>query len=106
MEEYSKIYTAVTGINSSAQELLKIGERIYYNEKIMNALNGFSRRDDILPERFFNTPGTSGNNIEIKPINKKDFNTALDNYYIVRGLTKRGMPVSKKALELGLIWEE
>jgi aldehyde:ferredoxin oxidoreductase len=105
LEEYSKVYTAVTGVSSSAQDLLKIGERIYYQEKIMNSLNNFTSKDDDLPARFFNKPGTSGNNINIKPINREEFLKARSNYYKIRGLDQDGQPIKKKAKELDLEWK-
>jgi aldehyde:ferredoxin oxidoreductase len=96
----------VTGVESTGQDLLKIGERIYYAERIMNAKNGFNKKDDDLPQRFFEEPGSSGNNIEIKPINRKDFQAARTNYYIVRGLDGNGLPTKEKAQELGLKWND
>lgn len=105
LEEFSRAYTAVTGVSSSAQDLLKVGERIYYNERIMNSLNGFNSEDDDLPERFFSEPGTGGNNIEIPPINRQEFLQALRKYYRVRGLDQNGLPLKEKAEELGLKWE-
>ena len=106
LEEYSRAFTAVTGVESTGQDLLKIGERIYYAERIMNAKNGFNKKDDDLPQRFFEEPGSSGNNIEIKPINRKDFQAARTNYYIVRGLDGNGLPTKEKAQELGLKWND
>ena len=51
LEEYAKAYTAVTGVESSAQDLMSIGERIYYNERIINYLNGFDAQSDRSEER-------------------------------------------------------
>jgi len=104
LEEYARAFTAVTGVDSTGQDLFKIGERIYYAERIMNAKNGFNKVNDDLPQRFFEEPGTSGNNIEIQPIDRDDFITARTNYYIVRGLDGNGLPTQEKAEELGLNW--
>ncbi|WP_457551423.1 aldehyde ferredoxin oxidoreductase family protein [Desulfobacula sp.] len=105
LEEYASVYEAVTGIETTAQGLLKKGEEIYYNERIINALNGFDARDDDLPDRFFSEPGSSGNNISIPPINKNNFLDARKKYYSIRGLTKNGMPRKDKAKSLGLLWK-
>jgi aldehyde:ferredoxin oxidoreductase len=102
LEEYAKIYTAVTGIKTSGQDLFKTGERIYYNERIMNAANGFSEKDDDLPDRFFTSPGYKNENIDIDPIDREAFLTARSNYYMVRKLDKKGMPVPETAKKLGL----
>lgn len=104
LEEFSRAYTAVTGVPSSAQDLLRAGERIYYNERIMNYLNGFTVEDDELPARFFSQPGSSGNNIDIPPIDRKEFCEARARYYKIRGLDENGLPLQQKARELGLEW--
>ena len=102
LEEYAKIYTAVTGIKTSGQDLFEVGERICYNERMMNAANGFTEKDDDLPVRFFTMPGYKDDGINIKPIDREAFLTARSNYYIARKLNKNGTPVSKVARELGL----
>jgi len=102
IEEYAKTFTAVTGVETTAQDLLRAGERIYYHERIMNALNGFTAADDDLPPRFFEQPGSSGNAIEIRPLDREEFLQARANYYKVRGLDENGMPTEEKAEELGL----
>lgn len=106
LEEYANAVTAVTGIDISAQQLLNVGERIIYNERIMNALNGFSEEDDDLPARFFHEAGSSGDHIDIAPINRQDFLDARSKYYRIRGLDPAGCPVGKKAGELGLEWND
>ncbi|RLB81875.1 MAG: aldehyde ferredoxin oxidoreductase [Deltaproteobacteria bacterium] len=102
LEEYAKIYTAVTGIKTSAQDLFKTGERIYYNERMMNTANGFTEKDDDLPDRFFSSPGYKNTSIDIDPIDRKAFLKARSDYYLVRKLDKKGLPVPETAMELGL----
>ena len=104
LEEYAAVFEAVTGIETSAQDLLEKGERIYYNERIINALNGFDAKDDDLPKRFFTQAGSSGNHIDILPINRDAFLNARKKYYDIRGLTPNGLPRKKKAQTLGLLW--
>ncbi len=102
-EEYAKVFTAVTGFQIDAQDLLKTGERIYYHERILNARNGFSAADDDLPPRFFTEAGNSGNEIEIKPLDRQEFLEPRANYYKVRGLDAAGQPTPKQFWALGLV---
>ncbi|MFC1566654.1 aldehyde ferredoxin oxidoreductase family protein [bacterium] len=102
LEEYARVFYGVTGIKTTAHDLLKVGERIYYNERIMNSLNGFTADDDDLPKRFFKSEGTSGNGIKIKPIDRDEFLKARSDYYKVRGLDENGMPRKEKVEELGI----
>lgn len=102
LEEYAKAFTAVTGIPTTAQRLLEAGERINYNERIMNSLNGFEGYDDDLPPRFFTESGTSGGGVEIKPLDRDEFLKARANYYAVRGLDDNGRPTEETARRLEL----
>ncbi|MBU1610502.1 MAG: aldehyde ferredoxin oxidoreductase family protein [Proteobacteria bacterium] len=104
LEEYARAYSAVTGLETTAQDLLRAGERIYFHDRVMNGINGFSIRDDDLPMRFFSEAGSSGGGVEIKPINRKEFYQARERYYRIRGLDERGKPLREKADELGVAW--
>jgi len=90
LEEYAELLSAVTGIDYSPQRLKEIGRRIVLAERFYNCANGFSRRDDLLPERFFTEAGSSGDGIEIRPIDRQRFEEELDKYYRIRGLNGDG----------------
>ncbi|WP_147819962.1 aldehyde ferredoxin oxidoreductase family protein [Salidesulfovibrio onnuriiensis] len=102
LEEYTKAYNAVTGEEISGNDLLRAGERICYNERIMNSLNGFSARDDDLPLRFFEEGGYSGGGVDIRPLDREGFLRARERYYRIRGLDDEGRPTREKTKELGL----
>ena len=104
LEEYAHALTAVTGIETTATDLSKIGERIYYNERIMNARWGFGSKDDDLPPRFFEEAGSGGPDFDVPPLNRDDFLGARSRYYKVRGLDADGAPTRDKARELDLEW--
>ncbi|MCL2155029.1 MAG: aldehyde ferredoxin oxidoreductase family protein [Leptospirales bacterium] len=104
LEEYSKILRAVTGVKIDGQDLIRVGERIYYNERIMNFMNGFTNKDDDLPERFFKYGGTSGDGISIPPISREEFLETRSRYYKIRGLTQDGECTKEKCEELELQW--
>ena len=105
LEEYARIYTAVTGVESSADDLLTVGERIDYQERIMNYCNGFRGTDDDLPARFFELPGTGDGHLEIPPLDRAEFLQALAVYRRIRGLDEEGRPTSERAAELGIAWD-
>ncbi len=104
LEEYARAFTAVTGVSATAQDLLLCGERIDYQERLMNARNGFTAADDDLPARFFNEEGTSGPGLPIPPVPRQDFLAARAAYYRIRGLTPDGLPTRETAERLGLPW--
>ena len=102
LEEYASAFSAVTGIETSAQDLLAAGERIYFRERMMNAKCGFTSEDDDLPPRFFSEKGSCGDGIDIPPLNREEFLEARSKYYRIRGLDIEGSPLRSSAEKLGL----
>lgn len=102
LEEFSRVFYGAAGLKISGEDLMRAGERIFYQERIINSMNGFSIKDDILPERFFTNNGSRGNGIEINAISRVDFDAALQKYYKIRGLSAEGYPLQEKINELGL----
>lgn len=47
-------------------------------------------KDDCLPARFFAEPGSSGEGVDIPPIDRARFDEELQKYYRIRGLTPAG----------------
>ncbi len=102
LEEYAQVYTAVTGLETTARDLQHLGERIVFHERLMNAANGFTSEHDDLPPRFFSEPGSSAHGIEIRPLDRQAFLQMRVNYYRIRGLDENGRPTPKKTRELNL----
>jgi len=90
LEEYAALLTAVTGVDFTATQLLAGGERIWLSERYYNQMNGFTSADDMLPERFFQEPGSSGHGISIPAIDRQRFLDERARYYRLRGLDDRG----------------
>ncbi|BCG46118.1 Tungsten-containing aldehyde:ferredoxin oxidoreductase [Citrifermentans bremense] len=90
LEEYGELLSAVTGVEYGPEQLKEIGERIYLTERFYNCANGFSMKDDLLPERFYTEPGSAGEGIEIPPLDRGRFQEELQKYYRIRGLTPDG----------------
>jgi aldehyde:ferredoxin oxidoreductase len=97
-EHFAEQYSAMTGIQTSAEEVLKTGERIYNLERYYNNLAGFNKReDDFLPKRFTEEAAT-GNSAG--HVSRMDI--MLDEYYNVRGWKDGVVPV-EKLVELGIL---
>ncbi len=105
LEEYAEAFSAVTGVETTAQDLLAAGERIYMGERIMNSRIGFDAEDDDLPSRFFDSPGTGGAGIRVPPLDRGEFLGARSRYYRVRGCDERGRPLEHRRRELDLPWQ-
>mgnify|MGYP001116847199 FL=1 len=94
---------AVTGWKVSVFELMKVGERRINMMRAFNVREGFGRKNDQLPKKFFKPlvgeGPTSGVSLSID-----EFNNALDLYYQIMGWTNDGVPTSAKYAELGIEW--
>lgn len=102
VEEFADALSAVTGIERSGQDLMDLGERVTFRDRIMNGLRGFTEADDDLPARFFEEPGTPGPWPELPPLPRVEFLEARARYYRIRGLDSDGSPLPGKAEALGL----
>lgn len=100
-EELAKLYTAATGRETTAAELMKIGERIQNLERAFNAREGLGRKNDMPPARFFE-PIKSGP-AKGERLEREKFERMLDEYYELRGWDVRtGNPTQAKLRELGI----
>jgi aldehyde:ferredoxin oxidoreductase len=108
MSKIAECYSAVTGIETTPEELKKAGERICNLNKALNVREGFSREDDIVPAWFIPVNAPEGiaemkDYYKEKTLSKDDVMKLLDDYYDERGWDKeRGVPTKEKLAELGL----
>ena len=86
------------GTDFRADDLLKIGERIWNQERLFNMQAGFDHTHDMLPERFLKEPIADGP--AKGQVSKVD--EMLPLYYELRGWSKNGEPLPETlaALEL------
>jgi len=102
-KEFSKLIQLATGMKISKPQLMEIGERIYTLERMFNNREGFKRKDDALPERYFKEPTPIGLAIaKGKTIDKEMFNKMLDQYYALHKWDSNGIPRKETLKQLGL----
>jgi len=109
LESVTELYNAITGFNTTSEDLRMAAERTWNLLKLMNMKETFSRKDDKFPEAWFK-PLKFGN----KSFKLLDFfgetiitpeiaNQLLDDYYDERGWDKiTGNPTKVKINELEL----
>ena len=97
-EMCAKYYNAVTGLNITGRDVLHIGERIVNLEKAYNIREGWTRKDDNLPDRFLKETLTAG------PAKGSvvDLDPMINEYYSERGWDESGLPTREKLTALGL----
>jgi len=97
MDAFAAQYEAMTGVPSSAEHLLKVGERVFNLERHYNNLVGFREGSDYLPKRFTDEPSTMGGSKG----HVCELDDMLEEYYKGRGWVNGVVPESKlKELEI------
>lgn len=100
LRSYSEFLVAATGISSfsSPEALLTVGERIVTLERYFNVREGFSRKDDALPQRMTSEPLKCAGPATGQVVRNMD--KLLDEYYEALGYTPEGEPSPEKLREL------
>jgi len=102
-EEFTKLIQLATGMEFTKAQLMEAGERIYTTERMFNLREGFSRKDDALPERYFKEPTPVGLPIaKGKKIDRDKFEKMLSEYYALHGWDENGLPKKETLEKLGL----
>jgi aldehyde:ferredoxin oxidoreductase len=99
LEEFAVQIGNVTGLSFSAAALDRIGWNITGVERLINGRLGVGRRDDTLPERWFDEPVTVGA-YKGERIDRAEFDAMLTRFYEISNLTPEGLPRDEWRAEL------
>ncbi len=92
-----------TGWNLTLDDLLEIGERVINMARVFNVREGFSRQDDVLPERFYH--GLENGALAGESMPRDDFQEALTVLYGLKGWDpENGTPSRQRLESLSLGW--
>ncbi|MCS7124615.1 MAG: aldehyde ferredoxin oxidoreductase family protein [Candidatus Bathyarchaeota archaeon] len=101
-EDLAKVYTLVTGWETTPEEMRLKGERINNLARVINVREGLSRKDDTLPWKVMNVPIPDEGPSKGAYVRKEELELMLDDYYEVRGWTRDGIPTPEKLKALGM----
>lgn len=102
-ESLMEMLNAVTGWETTKQEMLELGARRVNLQRAFNAREGLTRQDDALPPRIFEplVGGASDGMV----VTREEIETAKDIYYKLAGWdVQSGNPTPQRMAELGLEW--
>ena len=103
LQTLQSLFKSITGWDASLMELMRVGERSFNLTRAFNAREGFTRKDDTLPQRVMEPLADGALKGEGYPQHVLD--EMLNLYYDNRGWDqKRGWPTSEKLKELDLGW--
>lgn len=99
----ARMVKAVTGWEVTVDELLELGHRRIALMRTFNAREGFERKDDKLPKKFYKPLAGVGPSAGVA-LSHEELETALDEYYNLAGCTKNGIPTRETLKELDIEW--
>ncbi len=102
LEEMAKLYTLVTGMDMTAEQIGVAAERITTLAKLINVREGFSRKDDTLPWKVMNQPITDEGPAKGAVVTQEELDLLLDDYYQARGWNVEGIPTKDTLRQLDL----
>jgi len=99
LEEFSNQIANVTGFELSPAQLDDIGLNVMGVERLINFRLGVRRKDDTLPDRWFDEPNLHGAH-KGEHIDRAEFDAMLSRFYDISRLTDEGIPVTSWRNEL------
>jgi aldehyde:ferredoxin oxidoreductase len=99
LDTMSQILSCLFDRNVPVSELETAGERIWNIMRLFNTREGFTSRDDLLPERVFKDALKSGVTSG-KLLPRDQFDIMLQDYYRLRGWDNNGVPLAEKLAQL------
>lgn len=101
LETMAQMLSAALGREIIEEDLSRAGERIVNLARQFNVREGFSKKEDNLPERIFKetlkTGATAG-----KLLPREEFERMLKEYYELRGWDENGSPSAQTLAKLGI----
>jgi aldehyde:ferredoxin oxidoreductase len=91
LEQFATQIANVAGLEFGEAELNEIGRNIMGVERLINQRLGVTRKDDTLPDRWFDEPIQVGAYTGEK-IDRAEFDAMLSRYYALSGLNQEGLP--------------
>ncbi len=106
-DEFAKLIGLNTGLEMTPMQVWQAARRSYTIERLFNLREGFTRKDDWLPDRYFDEPTPMGlPTARHKCIDRDKFDAMLDEYYRLHEWDGQGVPTPEllKRLEIDDLW--
>ena len=102
-KETAEMINAVTGWGVTVDELQEVGARRLNLFRVFNAREGFGRKDDKLPKKFFKALKGTGPTTGFA-LTHEELDTAIDEYYKLAGWTNDGVPTPETLKQHDIEW--
>jgi aldehyde:ferredoxin oxidoreductase len=101
--ETVEMIRAVTGWDVTVDELMEVGKRRLDLFRTFNAREGFGRKDDKLPKKFFKALNGTGPTAGFA-LTHEEVDSAIDHYYKLAGWTSDGVPTRATLKKHDIEW--
>jgi aldehyde:ferredoxin oxidoreductase len=98
-----ELVRAATGWDVTLDELMAVGKRRLNLMRTFNAREGFDRKQDKLPKKFYKALKGEGPTAGIA-LTHEEIESALDGYYKLAGWTANGVPTRAGLKQLEIEW--
>jgi aldehyde:ferredoxin oxidoreductase len=98
VDTFVELLNTATGFEYTEESYMKTGERIWNLTKLFNIRNGVTRENETIPKRIMEDELEK----DEARIGREKFEKMLDEYYLLRGWDKNGVPTKEKLRELDL----
>jgi aldehyde:ferredoxin oxidoreductase len=102
-KDTANMINAVTGWDLTVDELMEVGRRRLSMFRAFNAREGFGRKDDKLPKKFFKALKGTGPTAGFA-LTHEEVDFAIDHYYKLAGLNADGVPTPDTMEKLDIAW--
>jgi aldehyde:ferredoxin oxidoreductase len=103
LDDVARIVEAITGWQTTADEVMAWGARRMHLLRIYNLREGLTAADDDLPDRFFEDPIDVGRFSGVR-LDREAFHTMIAAYYDAMGWDEAGVPTATTRAASGLDW--
>ncbi len=101
LEDMAKVLRIITGWETSSYEVMRIGELRNHIYRFYNCREGFTSKDDGLPNRFYESEIDAGVQEGVK-IDRNKFEDSIKFYYQMMGWDEEGCPLLATLYDYGL----
>ncbi|MGB4609630.1 MAG: aldehyde ferredoxin oxidoreductase C-terminal domain-containing protein [Saccharofermentanales bacterium] len=105
LQEMADLFRQVTGFETSSYEIMRLGELKNHLFRLYNYREGFSKKDDKLPDRFFEQEINAGA-LAGKKLDREQFEYNIVFYYQMMGWDESGCPRRATLYDYGVDWAD
>ena len=102
-KDTAHMISSVTGWDVTVDELMEVGRRRLNLFRVFNAREGFGRKDDKLPKKFFKQLQGAGPTAGFA-LTHEEIDSAISMYYKMAGWNEEGVPMPQTLEKLDLAW--